>query len=105
MQELIGAELIEPVLFAHESQYAFRHPMIRTVAYESQLRSDRADIHRRLADILRRGTQRDENAALIAEHLEVAGDLAAAYDWHMRAASMVGNPRHPRCTDQLATRA
>ena len=27
----------------------------------------------------------DENAALIAEHLEAAGDLHAAYEWHMRA--------------------
>ena len=27
----------------------------------------------------------DENAALIAEHLEAAGDLRAAYGWHMRA--------------------
>src|SRR4029077_16880042 len=27
----------------------------------------------------------DENAALIAEHLEAAGDLHAAYGWHMRA--------------------
>jgi adenylate cyclase len=29
----------------------------------------------------------DENAALIAEHVEAAGDLHAAYDWHMRAAT------------------
>ncbi len=27
----------------------------------------------------------DENAALIAEHLETAGELHAAYGWHMRA--------------------
>ena len=27
----------------------------------------------------------DENAALIAEHLQAAGDLRAAYGWHMRA--------------------
>src|SRR6202012_845724 len=27
----------------------------------------------------------NENAALIAEHLEAAGDLRAAFDWHMRA--------------------
>ncbi|HEY5150520.1 MAG TPA: adenylate/guanylate cyclase domain-containing protein [Mycobacterium sp.] len=89
VEELIGAELIEPVLFAREARYAFRHPMIRTVAYESQLRSDRTDVHRRLADVLGAGDQNaaDENAALIAEHLELAGDLLAAYDWHMRAAT------------------
>ena len=29
----------------------------------------------------------EENAALIAEHLEAAGELHAAYSWHMRAAT------------------
>src|SRR5262249_15483210 len=33
----------------------------------------------------------DENAALIAEHLEAAGDLHAAFDWHMRAAAWSTN--------------
>ena len=33
----------------------------------------------------------DENAALIAEHLEAAGDLHAAYGWHMRAATWATN--------------
>jgi hypothetical protein len=33
----------------------------------------------------------DENAALIGEHLEAAGDLTAAYDWHMRAAEWAIN--------------
>ena len=33
----------------------------------------------------------DENAALIAEHLEAAGELHAAYGWHMRAAAWSTN--------------
>ena len=33
----------------------------------------------------------DDNAALIAEHLEAAGDLHAAYGWHMRAATWATN--------------
>jgi len=33
----------------------------------------------------------DHNAALIAEHLEAAGDLHAAYGWHMRAATWATN--------------
>ena len=36
-------------------------------------------------------TSVDENAALIAEHLEAAGDLHAAYGWHMRAATWATN--------------
>ena len=33
----------------------------------------------------------EENAALIAEHLEAAGELHAAYGWHMRAAAWSTN--------------
>ena len=67
----------------------FHHPLIRTVAYESQLKSDRAELHRRVAAAIesRDPASADENAALIAEHLEAAGDLHAAYGWHMRAAT------------------
>ena len=79
---LIGAELIDQVTFTPRAGYAFRHPLIRTVAYESQLKSDRADLHRRLAAIIE---QNDENGPLIAEHLEAAGDLHEAFGWHMRA--------------------
>ena len=82
MTTLIEAELIDQVTFTPRAGYAFRHPLIRTVAYESQLRSDRADLHRRLAAIIE---QNDENGPLIAEHLESAGDLHEAFGWHMRA--------------------
>ena len=71
----------------------FHHPLIRTVAYESQLKSDRAELHRRVAAAIeaRDPASADENAALIAEHLEAAGDLHAAYGWHMRAATWATN--------------
>ena len=49
VEELISAELIDQVRFTPRAEYAFRHPLIRTVAYESQLKSDRAELHRRLA--------------------------------------------------------
>ena len=47
--ELVKAELIDQVRFTPSAEYAFRHPLIRAVAYESQLKSDRAQWHRRLA--------------------------------------------------------
>ncbi len=55
---------------------------MRAVAYESQLKSDRAQLHKRVAAAIE---QDDQNAALIAEHFEAAGDLTTAYEWHMRA--------------------
>jgi adenylate cyclase len=67
--------------------------LIRTVAYESQLKSDRAQLHRRLAAAIeaRDPASADENAALVAEHLEAAGDLRAAFGWHMRAGTWSTN--------------
>jgi adenylate cyclase len=90
---LIEAELVDQVMFFPRSEYAFRHPLIRTVAYESQLKSDRAQLHRRLAAMIeqRDPGSADENAALIAEHLEAAGDLRAAFGWHMRAGTWSTN--------------
>jgi adenylate cyclase len=87
MGTLIDAQLVDQVRFTPHAEYAFHHPLIRTVAYESQLKSSRAELHRRLATAIERRHPNalDENAALIAEHLEAAADLHAAYAWHMRA--------------------
>jgi class 3 adenylate cyclase len=93
LDELVKADLIDQVRFTPRAEYAFRHPLIRAVAYESQLKSDRAQLHRRLAAAIesRDLESVDENTALIAEHLEAAGDLHAAFDWHMRAGAWAAN--------------
>jgi class 3 adenylate cyclase len=89
LDDLIGGELIDQIRFTGQPEYVFHHPLIRTVAYESQLKSDRAELHRRVAAAIesRDSAAAEENAALMAEHLESAGDLRAAYGWHMRAAT------------------
>ena len=91
--ELLSAELIDQVRFTPSAEYAFRHALIRAVAYESQLKSDRAEWHRRLAAAIQESDPEsvEENAALIAEHLQAAGELHAAYGWHMRAATWATN--------------
>ncbi len=93
LDELLGAELIDQVRFIPRAEYAFRHPLIAAVAYESQLKADRAEWHRRLAAAIqeRAPGSVEDNAALIAEHLEAAGELPAAYGWHMRAAAWSTN--------------
>jgi adenylate cyclase len=85
--ELLQVELIDQVMFTPRTAYAFRHPLIQAVAYEAQLKADRAELHRRLAVAIEQHdpAAADENAARIAENLEAAGDLRAAFDWHMRA--------------------
>ena len=91
--DLLAVQLIDQVSFTRQPEYVFHHPLIRTVAYESQLKSDRAEWHRRVAAAIesRDPAAAEENAALIAEHLEAAGDLHAAYGWHMRAAAWATN--------------
>ena len=93
LEDLLGGEFIDQITFTRQPEYVFHHPLIRTVAYESQLKSDRAELHRRVAAAIesRDPTGEEENAALIAEHLEAAGDLHTAYGWHMRAATWATN--------------
>jgi class 3 adenylate cyclase len=93
LEDLVGGEFIDQITFIRQPEYVFHHPLIRTVAYESQLKSDRAELHRRVAATIesRDPTAAEENAALIAEHLEAAGDLHAAFGWQMRAATWATN--------------
>jgi class 3 adenylate cyclase len=93
LESLVGGEFIDQIRFTRQPEYVFHHPLIRAVAYESQLKSDRAELHRRVAVAIESGdpAAAEENAALIAEHLGAAGDLQAAYGWHMRAATWATN--------------
>jgi class 3 adenylate cyclase len=87
--DLTAARLIDQVRFTRQPEYVFHHPLIRTVAYQAQLKSERARSHRRLAEAIEARDPQfaDDNAALIAGHFDAAGDLHAAYGWHMRAAT------------------
>jgi hypothetical protein len=114
LDELVHAELVEQVRVSPHAEYVFRHPLIQTVAYNSQLKSDRAELHRRLASAirLRHPESVEENAALIAAHLQAAGESRDAYGWHMRAgrwftgrdiaAARINWERARRIADQLA---
>ncbi|MGE2717611.1 ATP-binding protein [Mycolicibacterium litorale] len=86
LTELCAAELIDRAP-GTTPEYVFRHPLIRTVAYEAQLRTARARMHHRVAAAIQRDEPQpaEKNAALIAGHLEAAGDLRGALDWHTRA--------------------
>jgi adenylate cyclase len=88
LSELVSTELIDQTEFVPRQRYCFRHPLVRTVAYESQLSATRAQAHSRLAAAIEAGdlSAVDENAALIATHREAAGELTEAYRWHIRAA-------------------
>ncbi|HWS91216.1 MAG TPA: adenylate/guanylate cyclase domain-containing protein, partial [Mycobacterium sp.] len=45
LDDLVSGELIDQITFTGNPAYVFHHPLIRTVAYESQLKSDRTELH------------------------------------------------------------
>lgn len=93
LEDLVAGGLIDQITFTRQPEFRFHHPLIHTVAYEAQLKSDRVRLHRDVAAALesRHPGAIDEDAALIAEHLEAAGDPRTAYGWHMRAATWVAD--------------
>jgi adenylate cyclase len=94
---LIEAELVDQISYGDDAEYAFHHPLTQKVAYESQLKSARADLHRRAAAMIQQtnAVTTSEGAAMIATQYESAGDLSDAYQWFMRAATGYG-PRDIR---------
>lgn len=90
---LVAAELIDQMQLLPFPRYQFRHPLVRAVAYESQLSATRSASHRQAAMAIetRSADAVDHNAALIARHLDAAGDPADAYPWYLRSAEWLAH--------------
>ncbi|HEX8351675.1 MAG TPA: protein kinase, partial [Pyrinomonadaceae bacterium] len=90
LESLRGKELVyrrEASAFAAAREYTFKHALLRDVTYESVLKRDRREYHRRAADWLARhsGGRVGEYAGLIAEHYERAQSPGDAAEWYGRA--------------------
>ncbi|MGH8462264.1 MAG: adenylate/guanylate cyclase domain-containing protein [Stenotrophobium sp.] len=89
LQGLEDAGLVHQKHAAADSEYAFCHPLMQEVAYQTQLESHRTAVHTRLAQML---TARhpanavDKQTVKIAYHWERAGNWAQAGAWNLRAA-------------------
>lgn len=75
--------------FDDAREFSFRHALMRDVAYDGLLRSRRRRYHslaaRWLEEVIERSRRPDEHAAVLAHHLEEAGEDAAAARWYLRA--------------------
>lgn len=73
------------------AEYAFRHPLTQDTAQGSLLRDRRRDIRRSIAEALEAGTDTvlDEQAAMLADHWEQAGEPLKAALRHRQAAGWV----------------
>ena len=72
--------------------YAFKHPIVREVAYHSLLTQPRAKLHRRIARAIETTypDRKDELAGLVAHHWENAAEPLKAARRHRRAARVSG---------------
>ncbi len=91
LDSLVRRALIErheDSAFAASREYAFTHHLLHQVTYETVLKAQRREMHRRTAEWLERATGErvGEHLALIADHYERAGDAEPARDWLRRAA-------------------
>src|SRR5262249_40858407 len=79
--------LYETALYP-EPEYTFKHPLTQEVAYHSQLGDRRTRLHSSVARAMQAldPDKLDERAALIAHHVEQAGQAVDAARWHARAA-------------------
>ena len=92
-----GLALLEESGFVHlrdgdeELRYRFCHPLVQEVAYQTQLESQRARAHARLAQSLEQdypagGSEPHELSVQLAHHWHCAGDWARAGYWGFQAA-------------------
>ena len=92
IRTLIQTEFLHETALYPEQILAFRHPLTQEVAYGSQLTAARARAHTAVAMGLQATDPErlDENAGLIAQHFERAGDGMRAAQWHLRAIGWSG---------------
>ncbi len=92
LRTLVAAEFLHEQALYPEARYTFKHPLTQEVAYHSQLGTHRARLHGRVARVVQElyPNELDERAALVAHHLEQAGETLDAARWHRRAARWAG---------------
>ncbi|MGE0484622.1 MAG: adenylate/guanylate cyclase domain-containing protein [Gammaproteobacteria bacterium] len=92
LERLKTADFIYETALYPTVEYAFKHPLVHEVAYETQLREQSARRHAQVAAALEslEAGRLDEVSARIAYHWEQAAAPAQAMTWHERAAGVAG---------------
>jgi class 3 adenylate cyclase len=90
--ELVSAEFVYLQEVSPEPVYLFKHALTQEVAYGSQLKERRRDLHAKAAEAIASANPErlEERAALVAGHWEEAGERLEAARWHARAAAWAG---------------
>jgi class 3 adenylate cyclase len=86
LARLEAAEIIQPVAEVRMRRYCFHHALLRDAAYETQVLSARQDAHRRIAELLGSSAASAGDLAVVAQHWDLAGDVAQAIAAYVGAA-------------------
>ena len=106
LERLAEADILLVQGVSPESDYRFKHALIRDAAYENLLKSRRQVLHRRVAEILR-----DRFAAMaaaepeaLAHHFTQAGLTDAAIEWWGKAGDQAlhRGPLRPRIAEAIS---
>jgi tetratricopeptide (TPR) repeat protein len=101
LRTLVEQGIIEPGDPAADT-YRFRHALMRDAAYETQVLDARKQTHAKVAEVL---SARGAEPALVAAHLDLAGEAAQAVGLYLVAVqSEQGRGAHQEA-GELATRA
>ena len=95
LRQLVQSEFLYEAALYPESEYAFKHPLTREVAYASLLRERRRALHAAVATALEAlaGAAVDQRALLLAHHWEQAGRNLEAARWQARDGGAAGRER------------
>ncbi|HZI08512.1 MAG TPA: protein kinase, partial [Archangium sp.] len=90
LEELVAAGVLRPSGAGREPRYEFRHALIQDAAYQSLLRTQRRQYHRRIAELLATPPPGVEGAPpeLVAHHHAQAGAVEPALSWWMQAGAL-----------------
>lgn len=83
---LEDAALIERVAEIRLGRYRFRHGLLRDATYETQLLPARQETHRSIAELLGSGATSPGDLAVVAQHWDLAGDVARSVPAYIVAA-------------------
>ena len=87
LNRLVDAELLEEYSSPPQLRYRFKHALIRDAAYDSLLRSQRRQYHRKIAEVLRErfADVVEAQPELLANHFSEAGLIEEAIPCWQRA--------------------
>ncbi len=87
LNQLVEAELLLQQGFPPQSSYRFRHALIQDAAYESLLKSQQQQFHKRIAESMRTHMPEveSEKPAVLAHHFARSGEKMEAVKYYIKA--------------------